>query len=146
MFSACRSNVIMINGSVWEARFGAVICGIISFCLFSFLSVIRHDHILSVFWEDAVNYGVYGGVSRRSTSRFNATLVCRAASLSLLLPSASVSCDVQRGAGDIITLCLFLGPCCDCTWGRCRLQDDFGYSSSVVQEMYEKRLLLLYHL
>lgn len=30
-----------------------------------------------------------------------------------LLPSASVSCDVQRGAGDIITLCLFSGPFCD---------------------------------
>lgn len=25
IFSACRSNVIMINGSVWVARFGAVI-------------------------------------------------------------------------------------------------------------------------
>ncbi|KAE8372871.1 hypothetical protein BDV26DRAFT_273214 [Aspergillus bertholletiae] len=37
---------------------------------------------------------------------FNVVLVCRTASLFLLFPSASVSCNVQRGAGDIMLSCV----------------------------------------
>jgi hypothetical protein len=39
MFSACRFNVIMSNGSVWVARFGAVFCGI-SVCSFYFITLL----------------------------------------------------------------------------------------------------------
>ncbi|KAE8353529.1 hypothetical protein BDV28DRAFT_105222 [Aspergillus coremiiformis] len=117
MFSACRSNVIMINGSVWVARLGRLpvvfMFGSIFFFPFPFSIITRHDHIFAVTWEDAVNYGVYGRGSRRSTGRFDATLVCRSALPFLILCSASVSCYFQRGAGDIITLCLFSRPFCN---------------------------------
>lgn len=110
----CRSNVIMINGSVWVARFGAVICGI-SFCSFS----------LYVYCSSrSYPYCFQGGhrefwcILKREPQvhQSDATLVCRTSSLSRLLPSVSVSCNVQRGAGDIITLCLFSGPFCDRIW------------------------------